>query len=101
MSLHKITKGMRVGWERKQAKGCTSGHLIFGGQAYEEESAKEIEKERPEKWEENQESMVLKIKEEDLRSELGTGLPKVDVIGHLDTSVEGGMNTPAWNEFMR
>lgn len=45
--------------------------------------------------------MVLKIKEEDLRSELGTGLPKVDVIGHLDTSVEGGMNTPAWNEFMR
>lgn len=45
--------------------------------------------------------MVLKIKEEDLRSKLGTGLCKMEVIGHLDTSVEGGMKTPAWNEFMR
>lgn len=78
------------------------GHPIFTrGQAYEEESAKETEKERLEKWEENQGSMVLKIKEEGLRSGLRTGLHEMEAIGHLDTSVEGGMNTPAWNEFMR
>lgn len=35
--------------------------------------------------------MVLKIKEEGLRSELETEFSKMEVIGHLDTSVEGGM----------
>lgn len=35
------------------------------------------------------------------RSQVRTGDWTSKDGGHLDTSVEGGMNTPSWNEFMR
>ena len=47
---------------------------------------------RDQRNEENQESVVLKIKEEGLRSELGTGFSKMEVIDHFDISVEDGMS---------
>lgn len=37
--------------------------------------------------------MVLKIRAEGFRLELGTGCSKVEVTGHFDISVEDGMNT--------
>lgn len=85
---------MRVDREKEQSKGCTLGHPICRGQGYEEELG-EAEKERPEKWEENQESMFLKIKEGVLRSVLETGFSSMEATGHLDTSVDV---TPDWKQ---
>lgn len=44
--------------------------------------------------------MVLKIKEEGLGSEPGTEFSKMEVTGHLDTSVEDGLQLD-WNELIR
>lgn len=84
---------MRVDRAEKQAQGCTLGHPIFRGQGYEEESQRRQRRRIQRCRRKNQESMVPRIKEESHRSEEGTGFSEREVIGHLDTSVEGRMNT--------